>query len=151
MGDGDDDMGDDGEEDEDDDEGEDEDIAKDGAWYDVSCDTDVWTRCIHGDEEGTVMVGGSMMVGRDGCPSCCNCTSDRGTSSCCGMCGVPTTNASTERRSRNSGVRENQPSDDPLSNDGRVVVDGDNTNDRASRTSARKRQLSYPLSARSNR
>ncbi|CAK7324495.1 unnamed protein product [Dovyalis caffra] len=43
------------------------------------------------------------------------------------LCSVPTTNAPTERQSQNSGVQDNQPSDDPLSNDGQVVVDGDNT------------------------
>ncbi|XP_011038806.1 PREDICTED: E3 ubiquitin-protein ligase UPL1 isoform X3 [Populus euphratica] len=39
---------------------------------------------------------------------------------------VPATNVPTERQFQNSGVQENQPSD-PLSNDGQVVVDGDNT------------------------
>ncbi|CAK7350063.1 unnamed protein product [Dovyalis caffra] len=34
------------------------------------------------------------------------------------------------RSCANSGVRENQPCDDPLSNDGQLVVDGDNTGGR---------------------
>ncbi|KAH8518946.1 hypothetical protein H0E87_000697 [Populus deltoides] len=42
------------------------------------------------------------------------------------LCSVPATNVPTERQFQNSGVQENQPSD-PLSNDGQVVVDGDNT------------------------
>ncbi|KAG6781117.1 hypothetical protein POTOM_014002 [Populus tomentosa] len=43
------------------------------------------------------------------------------------LCSVPKTNASTERRFQNSGVLENKPFDNPLSNDGQVVVDGDYT------------------------
>ncbi|KAG6782826.1 hypothetical protein POTOM_012246 [Populus tomentosa] len=43
------------------------------------------------------------------------------------LCSVPATNASIERRFQNSGVLENKPFDNPLSNDGQVVVDGDYT------------------------
>ncbi|XP_061985424.1 E3 ubiquitin-protein ligase UPL1 isoform X3 [Populus nigra] len=42
------------------------------------------------------------------------------------LCSVPATNVPTERQFQNSGVQENQQSD-PLSNDGQVVADGDNT------------------------
>ncbi|CAK7324650.1 unnamed protein product [Dovyalis caffra] len=120
MGDEDDDMGDDGDEDEDDDE----DIAKDGAGMMSLVDTDMEDH----DDTGLGDDYNDEMIDEEDDDFHENRVIEvRWREALDGL-----DNLRVSGR-LNSGVQENQPSDDPLSNDGQLVVDGDNTDESTSR------------------